>query len=88
MTDEEIVRILEPGSRHRGMDRADASRFLSWPAGRISNPGFGCEGHQKMRRLRELPAPTRLARAGLRRPYRSVATWYLWRCLDIELPTA
>ena len=24
------------------MDRADASHFLSWPAGRIAHPGFGC----------------------------------------------
>ena len=24
------------------MDRADASHYLSWPAGRIADPGFGC----------------------------------------------
>jgi DNA-3-methyladenine glycosylase II len=47
------------------------------------------KGYQKMRALPVLPRPERLARAGHKwRPYRSVASWYLWRCLDIALPSA
>ena len=34
---------------------------------------------------RELPAPKDLEKHGERwRPYRSVASWYLWRALDLE----
>ena len=90
MTDEEIVRIL---SQVRGIGEWTVQMLLIFYLGRpdvLPTRDLGVQkGYQKMRRLRELPAPTRLARAGLRwRPYRSVATWYLWRCLDIELPTA
>ena len=46
------------------------------------------KGYQKLRGFKVLPDPTKLERAGRRwRPYRSVATWYLWRALDIVLPT-
>jgi 3-methyladenine DNA glycosylase/8-oxoguanine DNA glycosylase len=39
---------------------------------------------------RELPTPTALARAGERwRPWRTVASWYLWRAVDLSrLPTS
>ena len=45
-------------------------------------------GYQQLRGFKILPDPDKLERAGRRwRPYRSVATWYLWRALDIVLPT-
>ena len=46
------------------------------------------KGYQQLRGFKTLPDPSKLERAGQRwRPYRSVATWYLWRALDIVLPT-
>jgi 3-methyladenine DNA glycosylase/8-oxoguanine DNA glycosylase len=46
-------------------------------------------GYQHLRGFKTLPEPGKLERAGRRwRPYRSVATWYLWRSLDIDLPTS
>jgi len=42
------------------------------------------KGFAKVRGLRELPAPKDLLAYGERwRPYRSVASWYLWRVLDL-----
>ena len=46
------------------------------------------KGYQQLRGFKILPDPGKLERAGRRwRPYRSVATWYLWRGLDMVLPT-
>lgn len=46
------------------------------------------KGYQQLRGFKILPDPDKLERAGRRwRPYRSVATWYLWRALDLVLPT-
>ena len=46
------------------------------------------KGYQQLRGFKILPDPYKLERAGQRwRPYRSVATWYLWRALDMVLPT-
>ena len=46
------------------------------------------KGYQQLRGFKILPDPDKLERAGRRwRPYRSVATWYLWRGLDMVLPT-
>ncbi len=90
MTDQEIVDCL---SQVRGVGEWTVQMLLIFYLGRpdvLPSRDLGVQkGYQRMRRLRELPEPSRLARAGLRwRPYRSVATWYLWRCLDIELPTS
>jgi 3-methyladenine DNA glycosylase/8-oxoguanine DNA glycosylase len=39
--------------------------------------------------LRALPAPERVARIGARwAPHRTVASWYLWRLLDLEVLAA
>ena len=36
-------------------------------------------------RRKELPAPSELLKHGERwRPYRTIASWYLWRALDAE----
>ena len=46
------------------------------------------KGYQQLRGFKILPDPDKLERAGQRwRPYRSVATWYLWRALDMVLPS-
>lgn len=45
--------------------------------------GFGKVFRRRGRTAAELPAPAEIARRGERwRPYRSVASWYLWRALD------
>ncbi|HCK76510.1 MAG TPA: DNA-3-methyladenine glycosylase 2 family protein [Gammaproteobacteria bacterium] len=90
MTDQEIIDAL---SQVRGIGEWTVQMLLIFYLGRpdvLPSRDLGVQkGYQKMRRSRELPEPSRLARAGLRwRPYRSVATWYLWRCLEIELPTS
>ena len=39
---------------------------------------------QKLHRMRKLPTPQKMEKIGARwAPYRSVATWYLWRSLDV-----
>jgi DNA-3-methyladenine glycosylase II len=41
------------------------------------------KGMQKLYRMRELPAPSQMMRrAAPWRPYRSVASWYMWRAAD------
>ncbi len=89
MSDQQIIDCL---SEVRGVGEWTAQMLLIFYLGRpdvLPTRDLGVlKGYQKMRALRELPDPSRLARAGLRwRPYRSIATWYLWRCLDITLPT-
>ena len=90
MTDQEIVDCL---CQVRGVGEWTVQMLLIFYLGRsdvLPSRDLGVQkGYQKMRRSRELPEPSLLTRAGLRwRPYRSIATWYLWRCLDIELPTS
>ena len=41
------------------------------------------KGMQRLYRLRELPKPQKMERiAAAWRPYRSIASWYLWRSVD------
>ena len=43
------------------------------------------KGFQTTFRTRGLPTPSQIAKRGERwRPYRSVASWYLWRALDVR----
>lgn len=43
------------------------------------------KGVQRMDGMSELPAPKEvIERAAPWRPYRTLASWYLWRCLDLE----
>ena len=90
MTDQQIIDAL---SQVRGIGEWTAQMLLIFYLGRsdvLPSRDLGVQkGYQKMRCSRKLPEPQLLTRAGLRwRPYRSIATWYLWRCLDIELPTS
>ncbi|NBT28166.1 MAG: DNA-3-methyladenine glycosylase 2 family protein [Gammaproteobacteria bacterium] len=88
MTDEEIIARL---TEVRGVGEWTVQMLLIFYLGRpdvlpIRDLGV-LKGYQKMRRLRDLPSSVRLERAGARwRPFRSVATWYLWRCLEVDLP--
>lgn len=88
MTDQEIIARL---TEVRGVGEWTVQMLLIFYLGRpdvlpIRDLGV-LKGYQKMRRLPDLPSSVRLERAGARwRPFRSVATWYLWRCLEVDLP--
>jgi len=46
------------------------------------------KGIQRTYRLRKLPRPEKVLKIGAKwAPYRTVASWYLWRLLDTPTPT-
>jgi 3-methyladenine DNA glycosylase/8-oxoguanine DNA glycosylase len=85
MEDEEIIERL---TVVRGIGRWTAEMLLIFRLGRPDvlpvtdlgvRKGFGITF-----RTRRLPEPSVMARRGERwRPYRSVASWYLWRALEL-----
>jgi 3-methyladenine DNA glycosylase/8-oxoguanine DNA glycosylase len=84
MEDEEIVERL---TVVRGIGRWTAEMFLIFRLGRpdvlpINDYGVR-KGFQRTFRTRGLPKPESIARRGERwRPFRTVASWYLWRSLE------
>ena len=88
MSDEEIIEHL---TRVKGIGRWTAEMFLMFNLGRPDvcpaddlglrnaiTKAYGLNAHLKPKDLRDF---------GERwRPYRSAATWYLWRSLQIKLP--
>jgi DNA-3-methyladenine glycosylase II len=90
MTDDEVVAALV---QVKGIGRWSADMFLIF---RLLRPDVLPVGDlgiltavQKAYRLRKRPTPDRLRKIGEAwRPYRSVASWYLWRSLDnLPVPT-
>ncbi len=84
MEDDEIVERLVVV---RGVGRWTAEMFLMFRLGRpdvLPVHDYGVrKGFQRAFRTRELPEPETVARRGERwRPYRTVASWYLWRALE------
>jgi DNA-3-methyladenine glycosylase II len=86
MTDDEIIEVLVPV---RGIGRWTAEMFLLFSLHRpdvlaVDDQGlrnammklYGLESIPKPAQMREIAAPWQ--------PYRSVASWYLWRSLDNE----
>lgn len=87
MPDEEVVRCL---TAVRGIGRWTAEMLLMFRLGRpdvLPVDDYGVrKGFAVVFRKKELPAPAELARHGERwRPYRSVASWYLWRAAERAL---
>jgi 3-methyladenine DNA glycosylase/8-oxoguanine DNA glycosylase len=86
MEDEEIVERL---TVVRGIGRWTAEMLLIFRLGRpdvlpLSDLGVR-KGFGRTFRTRKLPAPATMVRRGERwRPYRSVASWYLWRALELD----
>ena len=86
MTDNEIVDRL---TLIWGIGRWTAEMLLIFYLGRpdvlpINDLGI-LKGYQRVRGYSTLPPVDRLQRAGERwRPYRTVASWYLWRSLDFK----
>lgn len=84
MSDEEIVARL---TDVRGVGRWTVEMMLIFQLGRsdvlpIDDLGVR-KGYQKVYGGGQLPTPKELAEYGVCwRPYRSVASWYLWRAVD------
>jgi 3-methyladenine DNA glycosylase/8-oxoguanine DNA glycosylase len=84
LEDDEIVERL---TVVRGIGRWTAEMFLMFRLGRpdvLPVHDYGVrKGFQRAFRTRELPDPEVVARRGERwKPYRTVASWYLWRALE------
>ena len=84
MSDEELVECL---TAPRGVGRWTVEMLLLFTLGRpdvlpIADYGVR-QGFAKTFGRRELPKPAEVAARGERwRPYRSVASWYLWRAVE------
>ena len=86
LTDEEVITAL---TQIKGIGRWTAEMFLIF---RLQRPDVLPVGDlgivnaiQRAYRMRKKPTPDRMRKLGEAwRPYRSVATWYLWRSLDNE----
>ncbi|HEX8234627.1 MAG TPA: DNA-3-methyladenine glycosylase [Abditibacteriaceae bacterium] len=86
MSDEEIIAALVPV---RGIGRWTAEMFLIFSLGRpdiLAVDDLGLRNAmKKLYQLEEAPTSTQMQQiAEPWRPYRSVASWYLWRSLDNE----
>ena len=84
MTDEEVVAHL---TQVKGIGRWTAEMFLIFSLKRldvlpIHDLGLQ-KGVQMAFSLHDLPKPSEVERLGMRwKPYRSIATWYLWKSLQ------
>jgi DNA-3-methyladenine glycosylase II len=87
MPDDEIIARL---TAVRGVGRWTVEMLLIFQLGRpdvlpIHDLGIQ-KGFQRTYRTRQWPRPARIERHGERwRPFRSVASWYLWRATDQAL---
>ncbi len=86
MTDEELIERL---TTVRGVGRWTVEMILIFRLGRPDVLPVGDLGVRKgFRRafgMRRLPAPVTITRRAERwRPYRSVASWYLWRAAELD----
>jgi len=83
--------VIERLTAVRGVGRWTAEMLLIFGLGRadvlpVTDLGIR-KGFQLAYGMRRLPATSTLERAGRRwSPYRSVASWYLWRATDILTP--
>jgi len=90
MSNEDIIERL---TAVRGIGRWTAEMLLIFRLGRpdiLPVDDYGVrKGCAVVLRKKELPSPAELARYGERwKPYRTVASWYLWRAADLDKSTA
>lgn len=86
MSDDDVMATLV---QVRGIGRWTAQMVLMFHLGRpdvFPELDLGVQkGVQRLLGLRKLPTPERMLKVGERwAPYRSIATWYLWRSLELE----
>ncbi len=84
LSDEEVIEEL---TRIRGIGRWTAEMFLIFTLRRMDVLPVGDlglkKGVKKLRRMEEMPSEDHIRKVAERwRPYRTVATWYLWRSLE------
>jgi DNA-3-methyladenine glycosylase II len=87
MDDAGVIRVL---TAVRGIGEWTAQMFLMFRLGRpdvLPSLDLGVQkGIQLLYGLRKLPSPDRVARMGRDwAPYRTIASWYLWRRADTTL---
>ena len=85
LSDEEIIAAL---TQVKGIGKWSAQMFLMFRLGRpdvLPEADLGVQkGIQKAYRLRKLPTPVQVLRRGRKwAPYRTVASWYMWRILEV-----
>jgi DNA-3-methyladenine glycosylase II len=88
LTDEEVISAL---TQVKGIGRWTAQMFLMFRLGRpdvLPDLDLGVQkGIQRTYRLRKLPTPDKVKKIGAKwAPYRTVASWYMWRLLDAPAP--
>jgi len=88
LSDEDVITAL---IRVKGIGRWTAQMFLMFRLGRpdvLPDLDLGIQkGIQKAYRLRKLPPPERVKKIGAKwAPYRTIASWYLWRLVDTPAP--
>ena len=86
MSDEELIERLDTV---RGVGRWTVEMLLLFRLARpdvLAVDDYGIrKGFAKMHKLAELPKPKELLAYGERwRPYRSVASWYMWRAAEMK----
>jgi DNA-3-methyladenine glycosylase II len=86
LADDEIIAAL---TQVKGIGKWSAQMFLMFRLGRpdvLPEADLGVQkGIQKAYRLRKLPTPAQVLRRGEKwAPYRTVASWYMWRILEVE----
>ncbi len=86
MSDDELVERL---IQVRGIGRWTVEMLLIFRLGRpdvLAVDDYGIrKGFARMQRMAELPKPKELLAYGERwRPYRSVASWYMWRAAEMK----
>lgn len=81
--------IIEALTAVKGVGKWTAQMFLMFRLGRpdvLPDLDLGIQkGIKRAYRLRKHPVPKRVLRIGAKwAPYRTVASWYLWRLLDVD----
>lgn len=88
LSDDEVIAAL---TSVKGIGRWTAQMFLMFRLGRpdvLPDLDLGIQkGIQRAYRLRKLPLPEKVKKIGAKwAPYRTIASWYLWRLLDAPTP--
>jgi DNA-3-methyladenine glycosylase II len=86
LSDDEIIAAL---TQVKGIGKWSAQMFLMFRLGRpdvLPDTDLGVQkGVQKAYRLRKLPTPAQVLRRGQKwAPYRTIASWYMWRILEVD----
>jgi DNA-3-methyladenine glycosylase II len=88
LTDSEVIAAL---TQVKGIGRWTAQMFMMFRLGRpdvLPDLDLGVQkAIQRAYRLRKLPTPEKVLKIGAKwAPYRTVASWYLWRSIDTPAP--